>query len=233
MCSDRFYSGSALLHNQPPAELLLRTLLYSSIMSYYPPYSGAPGYPPQQPSYPPQQYAYAFALSLVAPLRKLTLVSQTDASPPATRLWRLSRPVLPSAAAASPSAVEPVRIQPFAAPSATTLRFPRPAAWLQRTSRKFSRQHEERDTNMDSSRFYRLLRLLDISSRLAVPRCTRAVHQVRRPTRRMHKRPLLEYALTLLFYSKRIWSTWWPLRRSSRAAADCPGLVRQWRATRL
>ncbi|KAJ5385132.1 hypothetical protein N7517_003043 [Penicillium concentricum] len=24
-------------------------------MSYYPPYSGAPGYPPQQPSYPPQQ----------------------------------------------------------------------------------------------------------------------------------------------------------------------------------
>ncbi|KGO76553.1 hypothetical protein PITC_088320 [Penicillium italicum] len=29
-------------------------------MSYYPPYSGAPGYPPQQPSYPPQQqYPYA------------------------------------------------------------------------------------------------------------------------------------------------------------------------------
>ncbi|KAK9854730.1 hypothetical protein MYU51_003999 [Penicillium brevicompactum] len=26
------------------------------VMSYYPPYSGAPGYPPQQPSYPPQQY---------------------------------------------------------------------------------------------------------------------------------------------------------------------------------
>jgi hypothetical protein len=39
-------------------------------MSYYPPYSGASGYPPQQPSYPPQQqypYAYPFALLRMYP----------------------------------------------------------------------------------------------------------------------------------------------------------------------
>lgn len=45
---------------------LIDTWSLPSVMSYYPPYQGAPGYPPPQQSYPPQQQ-YPYALRLVFP----------------------------------------------------------------------------------------------------------------------------------------------------------------------
>jgi hypothetical protein len=98
------------------------------VMSYYPPYSGAPGYPPPQPSYPPQQYPYALSLSgFVHETNQL--LSQPYASPATASIRWLSWPVVPPAATSATP--ESLRLQPFAPAASAALWIPRPASRLQ------------------------------------------------------------------------------------------------------